>query len=225
MTKSFAVAMFILVVFVSAFGQNKAAGVSVDDIIRMKKAGVSDEVIKAVVASNGSATSAKSSSNSDQTTREPGIYAGSQALTVETFQSEAFNAVKGLGKAVFKGPFGGGATQKAIANGVSAQIRLSRTATFTFVGTEAPQSFKLVRLEKKSDKRQVVILKVSVTGRDTGFEDKKVIRFTSTPAGEKRWTVQLQLDPGEYMFFVGEVQLQEFSGASLRGTAYTFGVD
>jgi hypothetical protein len=220
--KNFLYACLVPLLFAGAVMCQKPADpptkqtVTPEQIIEMKKAGVSDEVIKALI--NASSVPA---------TPEPtdsGFYAviaGQPALIAsETFRREDINPATALFKGVV-----GQLKQHAILEGPSARVRLGRVAVFYFVGDESPNTLTLVRLEKKSSKRQVVVFKASPLGRSTGIEDSKKIKFSNSQAGPRSWKIETSLEPGEYAFFAGLARLKEYEGAVLEGKAYAFGVD
>jgi hypothetical protein len=223
-TKNFLYACLVLLLFAGAVMCQKPADPPVkqtltpEQVIEMKKAGVSDDVIKAMI--NGSSVPTAP----DTTAGDPGVYAVVDGrptfIASETFRREDINPATAL----FKGAVGQ-LKQHAILEGPSARIRLGRVAVFYFVGDESPNNLTLVRLEKKSSKRQVVVFRASPLGRSAGIEDSKKIKFASSQSGPRRWKIETSLEPGEYAFFAGLARLKEYEGAVLEGKAYTFGVD
>jgi hypothetical protein len=144
-----------------------------------------------------------------------------EATGFSTQKVSVFDTVKAMG---FK------AKQRAVLKGAGAPVRSKITrALFLLHVPEggSPGDFVVVRLEKKSKTREAVVGTATLLGVSSGFEDKRVMKFSSTKLATRKYLIrfEVELEPGEYAFY--PVNGLQGYGANLTagGKLYDFGID
>jgi hypothetical protein len=129
---------------------------------------------------------------------------------------------------------------KAVVSARQAAIRVEDTSAefyFVFERTSAglgssaqgwgtvssPNEFTLIRLDKKSDRREATTGSFSALGSSTGTESKSIVptKFTRLKPGVYRVVPLAPLAPGEYAFFPASAYGPNAAGSRL----FDFGVD
>ena len=203
---------------------------STDELLRLKKAGVADEVLEAmqtagsyspVQPTQGGARTERVNQDSPKMPNEPGIYwvgKGGLAQLEPTVYSK--QKASGMWKTALT--YGIAKTKtKAVVAGRQANMRLSDPApSFIFCfrqgrdqtallgywpGATSANEFILVRMTVSKNSREVQTGEFGAYGASTGVSDDQVrqFRFEKLDAGLYRvWPVS-DLEPGEYCFFYG----------------------
>jgi hypothetical protein len=205
---------------------------SVDQLIELKNAGVSDRIIRAMLtqvpSKKSSTPEVKDASVDHVSVKEVGFYLIDKEpilLTSSAFTNQKASMVKlaatmGLGKV----------EQKASVQGASAKLRTDdRSPSFVFYAPEgvAATEYLLIRLDRKSDHREITVGRMNMLGASAGFEKKRIINFASTKVNARRWKITLDkpLTPGEYGFYPAAGLQTVGSAVSMTGKLYEFGID
>jgi hypothetical protein len=212
---------------------------SLDALVALKKEGVSDEVVNAMITSQ--AVAAASAEPSGLAALNSGIYY-SDTKTKEYVQLEptVLTNVKsgGFGEALKRSLVSGliNAKTRAALSGREAQLKISsRSPHFIFVfdpsvsglsnstvfGTvQSPNEFILVHLEKEKKCREVVIGKTNSVGANIGIDEKLKVSYLSKKLkpGVYEVTFDTPIDQGEYCFmfasssmYQGGMKVYDFS--------------
>ncbi|MGH9846492.1 MAG: hypothetical protein ACREEM_47955 [Blastocatellia bacterium] len=210
---------------------------SVEGLRQLKAARVSETVIREMMSPRLSGAAAPPASTpiagntvqQDESdplaSREPGIYVANKGRVVQIHPT-SFSGTKsnflgaafsyGLAKSKMRATVRG-----ASANLTVAQLRpefyfhfdedmstpgLAMTS-FTNFSAASPAEFVLVKMDRKSNSRETVLMEIGMFGSSTGARDKDVREFTfeKLKSGVFKVTPKVNLDPGEYCFYFAGV--------------------
>lgn len=203
---------------------------STDSLIRLKQAGVSDEIVAAMLeAKSGKSTAAATSSSAGGDPNDPmskhnyGIYlyeesGGVRKMTQLQPNVSAQNRTGG-GFTAAVTPFGLGKVKtKANLPGRNASLQITSTnpVFYFYLDTSSgglntssgvpstPNEFTLVRFNQRSDNREVTIAKVNSWGGKGGLSDEYVVPLKAEDLGNGifRVTATSELRKGEYGFYL-----------------------
>ena len=216
------------------------------DLLRLKKAGVRDAVIRVMIDPASRADSSKAGSDAVTPSARPGREGSTQGLQVEEIgfyllesetpiqiSAKSFSAQKLGGLSVLKMAATAGiakAKQKAVLRGQRASVRTSnKRPEFFFYAAEgfSPEDYLLVEFKTKGKHREAIVGTMGITGASGGFQDKNVLPFSSTKTGVRRYRVSFESDlaSGEYCFYpAADVQIVG-DAVNASGRLYDFGVD
>lgn len=218
---------------------------SVDGLIALKKAGISDEVIQAMLTKTSQPISTPQTSGDPVLILESGIYY-IDSVSKETIPLEASILTNQK-----RGGFGEALKRSLISPLINAKIRASlsgssanevlqqKKPTFVFVfdtihqgglnnnftyfgAVQSPNEFFLVMLTVSKNSREVVVGKSNAVSSDIGIEDKLKIKFTFTKKRKGVFEVvpESPLPPGEYCFMYAASSL--YSGMTHK--VYDFSI-
>ena len=215
------------------------------DLLRLKKAGVSDAVIRVMIDPASQAGSSGAGPDAVAPAVRPAAR-GTQGLQVEEIgfyllegetpiqiSAKSFSAQKLGGLSVLKMAATAGiakAKQKAVLRGHRASVRTAnKRPEFFFYAPEgfSPEDYLVVHFKTKGKRREAIVGTMGITGASGGFQDKNVLPFSSTKTGVRRFRVSFEsnLASGEYCFYpTGGVQVVG-DAVNASGRLYDFGVD
>jgi len=198
---------------------------SVDGLKSLKEANVPDSVIKAMI--NPGPQPAAIVAGASPITVDPnlpppeiGVYwkDGSKFTLV---QGQAVTNTKTGGKAgsIFTNGLRNQHWDATIEGPVSKNLVRDRRATFFLYVPDGSDSsdYVLIKLNKKGDHREFQIGSFGgITGGKSGVKRDKELQFRAEHMGIRvyRLTLEADLKPGEYAFFMGTGQANTMSGAS-----------
>jgi hypothetical protein len=213
---------------------------SIDAILKLKAAGVSDAVIHAMVDAGPAAkpvvkeVSAKKpppDPNDPMSPHPIGIYwKPNQGTDKRLMRLEPYTYSQSrCGAGIMK------MTCKIIITGDRAALRVTEAApefwfyfatgqdAFSASGPSSTDDFVLARLEKKSNERQLAVGQGGVTGIKAGVrpQDKVAVESKQVAPGIYQVRPSKPLEPGEYAFLRAAVTMESASG----GKVFDFGVD
>ncbi len=218
---------------------------SVDGLIALKKAGISDEVIKAML------TKTSQPLNTPQTSSDPVLILESGIYYIDSVSKETLPLEASILTNQKRGGFGEALKRSLISPLINAKIRASlsgssanavlpqKKPTFVFVfdtthqgglnnnstyfgAVQSPNEFFLVMLTVSKNSREVVVGKSNAVSSDIGIEDKLKIKFTFTKKRKGVFEVvpESPLPPGEYCFMYAASSL--YSGMTHK--VYDFSI-
>lgn len=218
---------------------------SVDGLIALKKAGISDEVIQTMLTKSSQPVSASQTESGPLLTLESGIYyIDSLTKDYEPLESSILTNQKsgGFGEALKRSLISPliNSKMRASLSGSSANTLLpQKKPTFLFVfdttvrgglnnnntyfsSVQSPNEFFLVKLTVSKNSREVVVGKSNAVSADIGIDDKLKVRFVFTKKSKGVFEVspELPLSPGEYCFMYAASSL--YSG--LTHKVYDFSI-
>jgi hypothetical protein len=202
---------------------------TVDQLIELKNAGVSDRVIRAMTSNEKSTISGASIASQPDGSGTIGFYLLADQpvlLTTSAFTTQKASYVKMAATMGF-----GKTKQKAIVSGASAQVRTAnRSPQFSFYAAAdgvAPTEYVLIRLDRKSDHREITVGRMNMLGASAGFDKDRVLTFSSSRSDPRRWTITINgsLKPGEYAFYPAAGLQTVGSAVTTTGKLYEFGID
>lgn len=207
-------------------GANTKFDVSVAGLTTLKKQGVSNEIIAAIVGkSDNPGASQKSSapvpagvsSKKVQNVNHPYLSSGTSLAATEK-TTATFKAKKiAMGY--------GGANYQYEASGAKSSVRVAASDQLHFLvntGGGSLPDFVLYKTSVSDGKRIALIGKVKVFSADAMQSGKDAIIFTATAEGNNiyKLTPSVKLQAGEYMF------IPKSAATSLTGSdVYAFGID
>ncbi len=168
--------------------------------------------------------------------REPGIYAANKGRLTQIHPT-AFSGTKSnfLGTAFSYGL--AKSKMRATVRGASANLSIAHLrpefyfyfdedmsapgmamTSFANFSATSPAEFVLVKMERKSNSRETVLMEFGAFGSSTGARDKDVREFTfeKLKSGVFKVTPKANLDPGEYCFyFAGAAGAYGLAGGKL----------
>lgn len=196
--------------------------VSTDGLIALKSAGVSNEVISAMVArcvGAARAQGAVADNSNPLVMRTPGIYIDMGTSGAHNLQAvKPINGVgakiSGNGSLIF--PY----TAKLAIARENAQIkanaaqpsfyfyfpaddgRIGDFGTSASLSAQSPNEFSLVKFKAKSGQREMVVGKATMFNANVGIDPKGTIKFDVEEVGDGiyRLSPSTPLEPGEYAF-------------------------
>jgi hypothetical protein len=216
---------------------------SVDGLKALKAANVSDAVIKVMInpappPAPVIAAAAAISIDPNLPPPEVGVY-WKNGATFILIQGQAISQAKAGGRAGSYFTYGiRGQHWDATLNGPTSNNHLKdRRPVFYFYvpdGTDA-SDYVLIKLEKKSDRREFQIGSFGgVSGGKSGVKKDKEIIFKAEHVGIRIYKITLdsELKPGEYAFFMGTGaqanmsggRVSSSSGGSAAGRVYDFSI-
>lgn len=191
----------------------KAFNLEVEEMLRLKKAGVSDSILKVMVDPKAAAatdqlvppavggTGAGSALGLEFSRLEAGIYAKSDGEWIE-LEPEGVTVKQGSGFRMYTG----GVNTNARLAGASSKITLRSPVEVLIVTLEgvSASEFQLVRLESsiKRNMREFRVGKFGFTGNKTGIEESKKVEFEHKRIGPRHFSITLpsSVVAGEYAF-------------------------
>ena len=212
--------------------------VSTDGLIALKQAGMSDDVIAAMVSRCDASPRAQrvGSTGADPAAAHvPGIYVVQDWLPapqMRMMRPSKASGIKVTGNGSILLPYVGklllpdGASRVAIRNHrpvfyfyfPAGDRDVSDFGSPRSIAAQSPDEFTLVRFRVRKDAREVGIGKISVDGNRKGIDPRAAIRFETSEAGESAFKVVLarDLEPGEYAFVL--------TGAHNAARVYDFSI-
>jgi hypothetical protein len=224
---------------------------STDSLIKLKQAGVSDEIVSAMLeAKSGRSTSAAASTSGSGDPNDPmakhsyGIYLfeernGERKMTQLVPNVSAQNRTGGMftsgltygiGKVKIKSNLPGRSAALQI-KGTQPVFYFYLDITSGGLNTSSgvpstPNEFAMIRFNQRSDNREVTIGKVNAFGAKGGLSDEYVVQFTTQDMGNGvfRITPAAPLTKGEYAFYL--INSGNSNASSAVGAKFfDFGVD
>lgn len=203
---------------------------SIDAILSLKKAGVADAVVQAMMkvstsANNVTATMATANPNNPRAPHDAGIYNyDTKTMTMLQLEPTVYSGTKTGG--VFKSAMTYGiasAKMKATIRNPHAGVRVAANSEFYFyfeqasaglsnsagvgayfTGATSPNEFVLLRMDSKKNDREVVLASFNAYHMSTGTQAKDTVDFTTTKIAPGVYKVVVPaMAPGEYCFFYG----------------------
>jgi len=203
---------------------------SIDSLMALKKAGIDDEIVAAMIevysraaGTGGSAAVVSSDPNDPLSPHNYGVYLfeeteGARRMTQIEPSVSAQNRTGGkVTRAIT--PFGLGKVKvKANLPGNASKIQLKQSQPVFYFYLDAksggldtlsgipstPNEFVLVRFNVRDDNRELTIAKSNAYGAKGGISDESVVEFTSEKVGEGIYkiTPKAPLKNGEYAFYL-----------------------
>ena len=211
----------------------------IDDIMKLKAAGVSDAVIQAMVeagAANNAADAAKNppppDPNDPRSPHDAGVYWLSKESTAKEMvplEPTVYSGGKSAG--VFAAALTSGISKvkmKAVVRGGRANLRMaeeyfeekshSLSNVWFWAGASSPNEFVLARLSPKKNERELVVGEANLFGGSSGTPSKDTVelKIERLAPGVYRVTPEGPIQPGEYCFF--------YAGGP-GGKLFDFGID
>jgi hypothetical protein len=198
-----------------------------NDLLSLKKAGVADTVIQAMIqvstpAMNVTATKLSADPNNPQSPHDAGIYSY-DGKTMVQLEPTVYSGTKTGG--LFKSAMTYGiasAKMKASIRNSHADIRVPAHVEFYFyfeqassglsnstgiaayfTGATSPNEFVLLRMDSKKNDREVVLASFGAYRMSTGTQAKDSVDFTTAKIMPGIYKVSVGLDSGEYCFYYG----------------------
>jgi len=189
--------------------------VSIAGMTALKKEGVSEEIMQAMIEANSKSTSTSysevggtlvvSSSN-----RRLGIYWAKEVNgKIDFIQVEPTVFRKTKAGGFFKSAITYGIAKtkaRAVFPGADSMMQIeSGRPVFYFYTNESPKNYSLVKLEEKKSDRRIVISEGNAFSYETGISDAAIVQFEIQKIEEGVYKVipTTNLLPGEYAFFYG----------------------
>jgi len=192
---------------------------SVDALLKLKSQGVSDSVVRAMIArgdsnaGSGASSPAKNDPDDPQSPHDPGLYVrprnASGPRRLIHVEPAAYSASASPGFAKVK--------WKAVLREAHAQLQLDdRSPEFwfyfedashglspVFAGASSPNEFVLAKMQEKKTERELMVAKVAAYHQSTGIPSEDVVQFdfTKTASGAYKVVPRQALAPGEYCLF------------------------
>ncbi|MGB2662577.1 MAG: hypothetical protein WAK48_01150 [Candidatus Acidiferrum sp.] len=216
---------------------------SIDGLKALKAGNVSDAVIKVMInpaPPPGPVIAAASAISLDPNLPPPevGVYWKNGAAFI-LIQGQAIAQAKAGGRAASYFTYGiRGQHWDATLNGATSNnvVKDRRPLFYFYVpeGTDATD-YLLIKLEKKSDRREFQVGSFGgIGGGKSGVKKEKEVSFKSEHVGIRIYkiTVESELKPGEYAFFMGTGtqanmsagRVSSSSGGSAAGRVYDFSI-
>ena len=217
-------------------------------LLKLKRAGVSDVVIRAMIDSTHSTGTAiagdPATANPSNLQTGKGLVQISKATEVGFYLLQGETPIQISARSFTTQKAGGGLTvlkmvgtaglskvkQKAVLRGSHARIRTTQERPqFLFYAPESfsPADYLVVRFEQKRGKREVIVGGMgALTGVSVGFEDDTIMSFSHKKLATRKYLVDLanDLDPGEYCFYPAG-GLEVAGAVNATGRLYDFGID
>ena len=175
-------------------------------LVALKKAGISDAVIQAVLAAQAQ-SQPKSVNASDAVAGadELGIYVSREgALTL--IRPETATTKTGGQLSFLKVPFGGKVKGDGLVAGTKSSLQLAPPVQIVIhcPETNPPEAYQLLHFDQKKDHREFVITKVGIGGVSGGAENAIPVSYERIGKGMYRATLP-DLKAGEYGFVLGSM--------------------
>ena len=190
---------------------------SVDALLKMKAQGVSDVVVRAMIARGDSNAGPGAATTNDpddpQSPHDPGLYvrpnnaSGPRKLTHVEPAAYSASASPGFAKVKWK----------AVLRDAHAQLQLddpspefwfyfedaSHGPSSVFAGASGPNEFVLAKMQEKKTERELMVAKVVAYHQSTGIPAEDIVQFdfTKTASGAYKVVPRQALAPGEYCLF------------------------
>lgn len=203
---------------------------STDSLIKLKQAGVSDDIVAAMleaksgrpIASAAAPSAVAGDPNDPLSKHGYGIYlfqeiGGQKKMTQVKPSISAQNRTGGLFTSQMTYGIGKVKTKANLAGRSSAlQVKETMPTFYFYLDTSTggmntssgipsdPKEFTLVRFNQRSDNREVTIGKSNAFGGKGGLSDEYVVAYTTTDLGNGAFkiTPSVDLKPGEYAFYL-----------------------
>jgi len=231
---------------------SKPFDLSAAELLRLKKEGVSDNIIRVMLDPKAETTLVRSNAKAVQTPRGAAESASTPSATISPnpavqevgfyllegnqvvqIAATGFSRQKVSGLSTLKMAATAGIAkirQKAVIRGSAAAVRTTnKNPQFVFYAPEgfSPADYLAIRLERKSNSREVGVGSVGITGASGGFEDKDLVRFSTARLAPRKFLVKFEqaLLPGEYCFYPASALHASETGVNVSGRLYDFGID
>lgn len=201
---------------------------STDGLLNLKKAGVADTVVQAMIQvstpdANVTATKMSANPNNPQSPHDAGIYSY-DGKTMVQLEPTVYSGTKTGGLFTSAMTYGiASIKMKASVRNSHSVIRVPANADFYFyfeqassglsnstgigaylTGATSPNEFVLLRMESKKNDREVVLSSFGAYRMSTGTRTKDAVDFTTTKIAPGVYKVSVpNLHAGEYCFFYG----------------------
>ncbi len=233
-------------------GNLMPSALSTDDLVMLKSAGVSDAVIRAMIAAQPKAdppatassavTKASTDPNDPMALHDPGIYlmvtsrqgtktmvlidrAGSGREKTANVWGHAFSY--GIAKAKIKAEIPGArASVRSVDARPEFYMYFPPTGNLGAADTiTSPAQFSLLRLEPKKDHRETTVVKVGFGSASAGDDNKKTVHFQAAKIRPYAYRVspEIGLRSGEYAFLAATGMGGAAAATSV--VVFDFGVD
>jgi hypothetical protein len=205
-----------------------AFDLSIDGLLGLKKAGVADAVVQAMIqvstpAMNVTATKATANPNDPSAPHDAGIYSYSNKTMLQ-LEPTVYSGTKTGGLLKSSLTYGiASAKMKASIRNSHAVVRVPANSEFYFyfeqassglsnsagigayfTGATSPNEFVLLRMDSKKNDREVVLASFGAYRMSTGTQAKDAVDFTTTKIMPGVYKVSVpSLGPGEYCFYYG----------------------
>jgi hypothetical protein len=209
---------------------DKKLDLTVDQLIELKNAGVSDRIIRWMTdPGKGSVRESAPELSANGEIKDIGFYLlhGSKEMPLT---SSVFTSQKtGTARLVFTSGLAK-IKQKVSVPGSAANVRSTeRNPTFLFYTPEGVDAteYLLIRLDKKSDKREITVGKFNILGTSIGIDPDHIVKVSNTKLASRKWMIatEVALKPGEYAFYPAAGVQSGGSGVNAAGKLYEFGID
>jgi hypothetical protein len=224
--------------------------VDVNNLIALKKAGISDQVLNAMIARNntppppvrppyrgdGTQTTADADPNDPNSPHDPGIYMyakGPNGMELTMLESSVYSSGKTGG--MFSSVLTYGIAKvkmKAVIQGAHSNIQTSDSGVLfyfyfeengkSFGGSTTPNEFNLLRFDVKSNSREAQTGSANAFGATTGTDVNAATGFAykKIRPGIYQVTPAGRLTPGEYCFLPAGGQ----AGTAAASRLFAFGI-
>ena len=222
----------------------------VDDLIAMKRAGISDQVLNAMIARNNTPppparppyrgdvtqTTANADPNDPNSLHDPGIYMytkGPNGMELTMLESSVYSSGKTGG--MFASAITYGIVKmkmKAVIQGAHSNVQTSDSGVLfyfyieeygkSFGGSTTPNEFNLLRFDVKSNSRETQTGSMNAFGASTGTDVNAASGFTYKKIKQGIYQVipAGRLTPGEYCFLPAGGQ----AGTAAASRLFAFGI-
>jgi hypothetical protein len=223
----------------------------IDDIVKLKAAGVTDAVIQAMVeagAANTAADAAKNppppDPNDPRSPHDAGVFwlpKEKRAKDMVPLEPTVYSGGRTAG--VFAAAMTSGISKvkmKAVVRGGRANLRVSEdkpefwfyfeekshglSNVWFWAGASSPNEFVLAKLSARKNERELVVAEAGIFGGSSGTQSKDTVemKIERLAPGVYRVTPEGPMQPGEYCFFyAGGAAADGRSGGKL----FDFGID
>lgn len=204
---------------------------SVDQLLALKKAEVSSEVIKAMINPNAGSSATADDARAEaedpnwppEIPNELGLYTKVEGEITQLEPEVVTWKVRGKLMAVATRGFGGG-HQNGVVRGRNSRYQVSMPLELFIVvpeGTSANE-YQCVSMRQKERQREFRIMTAGIV--KAGTADKNFVFFEADKVVSRLYRIELtQLEPGEYGFVPPGAALQSSKGSV--GKIYSFGVE
>lgn len=223
---------------------NKAFDLSTEQLLQLKKAGASDNIIRVLMdptvqpvvappltpAITAPPAMEQRAVQIIPRTCEAGFYllGDNEKLTKIEPNTFATSRSSGtIGRALTVGIRK--AKTKAVLRGPAAVARLKKGQQFSYCTVDglAPIEYYLLRLNVVKGEREVTTATAGLS-QTTGFDNKLAMSFTTKQVGDGKYELNASLEPGEYCFYPKRALRQTGAlgeGVAAGGKVFDFGVE
>ena len=225
---------------------------STDALVKLNRAGVPSDVIKAMMQKSSAAASSSAAAapaatdpNDPNAPHDPGIYilySDGRQRKMTMLEPTVYSQGKTGGMFASAMTYGIAKIKlKAVVRDAHANVRISdpkavfyfyfeeKTAGLShasFGGTSTPNEFTLLKFDVKKDSRETAVMKMNAFGASSGTDDKANIPFAfeKLRPGVYKVTAKAALATGEYCFLSAEGGGALAPGAAQANRLFDFGV-